>query len=447
MNKLFDEFNKVSPAAWKQKIQVDLKGADYNESLLWESEEGIVIKPFYTQEDRTHQKVNVSNKGFLVCQSIFVDKTNIASSLALDAIRRGATAIQFIAHKKFNIEKLLKDIDRSITLYFQFHFLDESFITSLAKDTNSFEVYFQLDIYGNLARSGNWFQNKAKDSEELKKIIQANENTVCIDGTLYQNAGANKTQQLAYILAQTNEYIEEFGTEVISKLHYQISVGSNYFFEISKLRALRILLNTLFEKHGVKNHSVHIFCQPSKRNKTLYDYNVNMLRTTSECMSGILGGANTISNLAYDAIYHKSNEFGERISRNQLLILQQESYLSDSQEYADGSYFIEQLTSQLAEKSLNLFKLIEKSGGFLSQLKKGSIQKKIKESADKEQEKFSKKELVLLGTNKLTNEKDRMKDSLELFPFVKSNRIKTLFPPILEKRISEQSEQERLTKE
>ena len=224
-------------------------------------------------------------------------------------------------------------------------------------------------------------------------------------------------------------------------------MGSNYFFEIAKLRAFRVLWASLLKEYDIKDISAHLFVQPSYRNKTLYDYNTNMLRTTSECMSAILGGSNTISNISYDAVYHKSNEFGERISRNQLLILQEESYLSEAQNFADGTYYIESLTHQLAEKALEIFKQIEKGGGFLKLLKEGTIQKKITESATKEEEKFNAQEIVLLGTNKLSNQNDKMQEEIEFYPFVKTNIIKTLIPPIIKKRLSENYESNRLKEE
>src|SRR5690606_16596197 len=151
------------------------------------------------------------------------------------------------------------------------------------------------------------------------------------------------------------------------------------------LRALRTLWATLADAYGF-NTDCFIFVNPTKRNKTLYDYNTNMLRTTTECMSAILGGANMICNLPYDAIYHKDNEFGERIARNQLLVLKYESYFDKVNNPADGTYYIESLTQQLAEKALELFKDIEANGGFLNQLKEGIIQRKIKESAERERE-------------------------------------------------------------
>jgi methylmalonyl-CoA mutase len=445
---LFDEFKPVSASAWKQKIQVDLKGEDYNDTLLWKTNEGIVVKPFYTKEDSTNVKINLPKEGCAICQTIFIDDEKIANSLALDALKRGANAIQFKASKKFDYRKVLTKINlSSLTIYFQFSFLDDAFQIELSNFCNSENAYFQTDIIGNLAENGNWFINLKEDHRKLENIITATENCISVSADLYQNAGATITQQLAYTLAHANEYLNYFGKDIASKIHFNFSVGSNYFFEISKLRAFRILWETLLQEYDVKKITAQIFTQPSFRNKTVYDYNVNMLRTTSECMSAVLGGANTISNVAYDAMYHKSNEFGERISRNQLLILQQESYLHEAQNFADGSYYIESLTQQLAENALTLFKQLEKAGGFLHLLKAGIIQKKISESAFKEEEHFNAKNIVLLGTNMLQNKEDRMKSDLELYPFVKQRNIKTLITPIIRKRLSETIEKERLAQE
>jgi methylmalonyl-CoA mutase len=154
-------------------------------------------------------------------------------------------------------------------------------------------------------------------------------------------------------------------------------------------------------------------------------------------MSAILGGVDGVSNLAYDAIYHKDNEFGDRIARNQLLILKQESYFNQVHNPADGAYYIESLTEQLAEKALALFKDIEANGGLITQLIEGTIQRKINESAQKEQELFDSGKEILLGTNKYPNKNDKMKHDLELFPFVKKNPRKTLITPIIETRKTE----------
>ena len=172
-----------------------------------------------------------------------------------------------------------------------------------------------------------------------------------------------------------------------------------------------------------------------------------MLRTTTECMSAVLGGANAVRNLPYDSLYHKSNEFGERIARNQLLILKSESYFDLVTNPADGSYYIEELSEKLAAKGLELFKNIEESGGYLNQLFEGTIQRKSKERAQQEQQAFDAGEISLIGTNKHPNPDDRMKSQLEVLPFVKIDPRKTLIAPIIEQRLSESIEKERLSHE
>jgi methylmalonyl-CoA mutase len=163
-------------------------------------------------------------------------------------------------------------------------------------------------------------------------------------------------------------------------------------------------------------------------------------------MSAVLGGANTISNLAYDAIFHKKNEFGERIARNQLIILKEESHLNNAS-IVNGSYYIEELTFEIAEKALDLFKKIEKSGGFVKQLFDATIQRKIVESDNKEQEQFDNNEIVLVGTNKYKNESDRMKESIQLYPFLKTRNKETVIEPVIAKRLAENLEKERLKSE
>jgi methylmalonyl-CoA mutase len=445
---LFNEFNTLTPAAWKQKIQVDLKGDDYNESLIWKSNEGVHVKPFYTTEDRHFNTIPLAKNGYKICQSIFVDDVIIANKLAKDSVDRGASAIQFIAKTSFDYKNLFDNINtKEIFIYLNFEFLNAAFVSEIDNYCKSNCLYFQIDIIGNLAKTGNWFSNLNSDLKEKNKYIQSVNNSICVDASIYQNAGASIIQELTYALAHTNEYIELFGKSIAPKLHYIFSVGSNYFFEIAKLRAFRILVDALLNEHGVKNTPIHIFTKPSLRNKTIYDYNVNMLRTTTECMSAILGGSDTISNISYDSIYHKSNEFGERISRNQLLILREEAYLSEAHKFANGAYYVESIEKQFAEKSLQLFKKIEKSGGFLKQLKKGTIQNKINENAKKQQTQFDQNEIILLGTNKLTSENDFMKNELQIYPFLKKKNTKTLIVPILQKRLADQLEQNRLKME
>ena len=444
---LFTSFDPVAPKAWKQKIQVDLKGADYNDTLIWKTEEGIDVKPFYTKEDRSQQEVKTTFKAYKVCQSVFVDDEKIANKIASDALSKGATAIQFVATKTFDFNTLLSGIEAGTNLYFTLQFLDAGFVKEVIQFCGDRETIFQIDPIGELAEQGNWFQNQQHDIATIKSLLSEGKSVLCVSLDLYQNAGATITQQLAYALAHANEYIHLLGGEAAKSISFSVAVGGNYFFEIAKIRALRVLWESLCDGLGIEHHEAHIFTTPSLRNKSIYDYNVNLLRTTSETMSAILGSSNTVANLPYDKIYNRSNEFGERISRNQLLVLNNESGFESAKDIVDGTYYIEALTDQLAEKALDIFKQIEKGGGFLSQLFEGTIQRKISESHEAELEKFESGKLRLLGTNFQPNPEDRMKDNLQLYPFTKTRNTKTLVIPIARKRLAEKLEKERLDQE
>jgi methylmalonyl-CoA mutase len=454
-NELFHEFGEVSAKQWKQKIQYDLKGADYNDTLVWQSLDGIKVKPFY-HPDETPQPVKVNSPGkWNITQQIYVSDSGRANKKAREALEKGAEALWFILpSEEVDLKSLFRDLNlEQLPVYLKPEFASEAFFIKL----NNFlgkpsQVRLQFDIVGHLARTGNWFEDKDKDHKILDSLMKNSGNfrtVLSVDLSLYQNAGANIPQQLAYALAHANEYLNHLKDEDLSaekEIQFIASVGPNYFFEIAKLRALRLLFASVAGEYRF-SADCHILALPTRRNKTLYDFNVNLLRTTTECMSAILGGANSICNMAYDAVYHKNNNFGTRISRNQLLILKHESYFEKVSNPAEGSYYIETLTHELASKALDIFKNIEKGGGFVTQLVEGIIQKKISESAEKEQEAFDKGELVLIGSNKYPNPEDRMKEELELYPFLKHKPRKTLLAPILEKRLTEKYETERLKQE
>jgi methylmalonyl-CoA mutase len=450
---LFDDFSPISSKQWKQKIQFELDGADYNKTVIWNSAEDIQVKPFYHyDEDYKTASIKTKASNFKICQNIFVYDVDKSIQRALNTLDRGAESLRFtIENEKTDIQKLLENIPlENRIVYFNFNFISIDFVKRL--DAISIQknavFYCNLDPIGQLAREGNWFATSDKNNfETLEEILKATTNLslLGVDLGLYQNAGANITQQIAYGLAHANEYLNRF-PDLTKPIVFQVAIGTNYFFEIAKLRALRMLFNLIAAEYN-PDLECHLLATPTKRNKTIYDYNVNMLRTTTECMSAILGGADAVANLPYDSLYHRDNEFGDRLARNQLLILKHESYFDKVDNPADGSYYIESLTIQLAEKSLALFKDIEANGGFLKLLNDGTIKKKIQESANKEQELFDAQKEVLLGTNKYPNPEDKMKHDLELFPFVKIKPRKTLITPIIEKRLAEKLEQGRLESE
>src|SRR5690606_30045419 len=347
--KLFQDFDPVSSKQWKQQIQFDLKGADYNQTLIWESPEGIKVKPFYHNDEfESEIRVQTNVSDFKILQRIYVFDVEKSNKRAKETLNRGAESIYFIIEKQeTDLAKLFAELPKEVVYYIKPLFLSEEFavkVNDFAK-ANNFSVNLLLDPIGQLAQDGNWFTNLDTDFSVLNALnSKLAIPFLSVNLSLYQNAGANIVQQLAYTLAHINEYFNRLS--VIPNLTIEVSVGANYFFEIAKLRALRMLFDALKKEYN-SEAELHLIAQPTKRNKTLFDYNVNMLRTTTECMSAILGGADVVSNLAYDVLFHKENEFGDRISRNQLLVLKHESYFDKVDNPADGAYYIESLTEQL----------------------------------------------------------------------------------------------------
>lgn len=464
---LFSDFNPVSSKEYKQKIQYDLKGADYNETLVWHSDEGINVKPFYHRDELENiQPIPGMPQQWYIGEAIFILDARQSAETANRAINDGAEAIYFQADTPFDVETLFSSLDsKEVPVYFNLNFLDVDFyehVAAFAKartntSSSASATTIKLDLIHHLVTDGNWYHTLTQDHTIFNKLLLGSTKNITIDTTAYQNAGATMFQQLAYGLAHLNEYLNHCEQEHLTpdEVTFEVAIGTNYFFEIAKLRAIRKLVDILMQEYALAGGlgeafaktKLKIIAHPTRRNKTIYDYNINMLRTTTECMSAVLGGADWVVNLPYDALYHKTNNFGQRIARNQLIVMKEESYLDAVSNPADGAYYVEELTRQLAEKALILFKDIESNGGFLKQLKEGTIQRKIKESAAREQEQFDGGDITLLGTNKHPNPNDKMKDDLELFPFLKIKPRKTIIEPIIPRRLAEAFEQERLKTE
>lgn len=453
---LFKEFPEVSGKQWKQQIEADLKGADYDEKLVYNSLDGIAVQPFYTSKDVTRSVNLPLPKPWSICEKIRIEDAGQGNQKAKQVLEKGAESLWFIITSE-SIEPgtLMEGLDLSrIPVYLDLQFLSLGYVQKLDDffAGKNAEVYLQTDILGNLSRTGNWFYNKKKDFKTLNSITSASnfESVLRVDLSLYQNAGANIPQQLGYAVASLKEYLDILTQKgEIPKAflpQFLVSAGSNYFFEIAKIRALRSLYRWFALENNLPE-KCRILAQPGVRDKTLYDFNVNLLRTTTQSMSAVLGGADAVYNTPYDTIFRKNSEFGERIARNQLLIMKHEAYFKRVANPADGAYYIESLTAQFTKAALDIYKEIEKEGGFLKQLLNGKIQEQIVESAAKEQELFDKGELILVGTSQYANPQDLMQKELELDPFKPEVSGKTLIQPILPKRLSEKLEQERLQKE
>jgi len=425
-----NEFQPSSSAAWKQKIQFELDGADYNQTLLTKTNEGITIKPFYHSDSFEKIQVPIIDNTFKICQSVTILNEETANNEALTAIEKGVSAIIFNATKPFNFKIVFQNLfNKNTEFHFNFSFLSEKFIQEICEILITETIYLNIDIIGNLAKTGNWYSNLNTDFNTLDNILKtAKPNfVISVNSEIYQNAGANSVQQIAYGLAHANEYLNKFGGNIAQKIQFKFAISSNYFFEIAKIRAFRYLYQLISEQYNT-SCSAQVFVEPSFRNKTSDSYNNHVQRFSTEFMSGIIGGANTISN----NITNKS-------CLQNLAILKEEFSKNNIQEITEGNYYIESLTKQIAEKALDIFKEIEKSGGFLYQLKEGIIQRKIAENAKKEQNQFNTKELILVGSNIFKNNVEKSTIFKETSTL--KNYRQTLIIPIVAKRLAAKLEQ------
>lgn len=465
---LFEEFTGVSEAAFKQKIQYDLKGADYQETLLTATREGINIKPFYHSDSAPQINIPArSTAHWYISQKIYAGNAVAANKKARNILERGSEGVIFvIPNNTVNPSQLFLDLPEHAGLQVHTIFLDVDYLKAIHKIRP--QAYVHIDIIYQLVYDGNWFENGKKDHENYGNFLALSPgffSNITVNTATYQQAGATVTQELAYYAAHLNEYLNHYlsgdkqyenmysafakaappqPTAPYKRINVDTAIGANYFMEIAKYRAYRIITKALGDIYEI-DLTCYITAVPSARNKSLLDYNVNMLRTTTECMSAILGGADTICNLPYDAFFNKENEFSDRIARNQLRILKDEAYLDKISNPAAGSYYIDTLTQQLTDKALDLFKTIEKAGGFVQSIFNGTIQRKIKESATQEQQAFINGSEVKVGVNKYPNSSQPLQKEYAILPFQKINPRKTLVQPIVPKRLAEELEKQKLT--
>ena len=438
--KLFEQFPSVSTEEWMDKITADLKGADFNKKLVWKTSEGLEVMPFYRQQDIENLKYidsfpgdfpylrgnRIENNNWRIRQNLTVTDYFTANEKALEILMRGIDSLGFfisdpemISEKKFDI--LLKNIvPEAVELNFLSNGKAKEIVDFFLKHINKIKAdpqkisgAIETDPLSSLMLNGTLCIPVEKGFDYLADVEKLTTDlplfrAIHLNASNFGNAGADLVQELAFGISMGAEYISQLGERGIgadiasSKIRFSFGTGSNYFPEIAKLRAARLLWSVVMNGFvpGKKNPArMEIHCVTSKWNKTLYDPYVNILRTQTEAMAAILGGADSLTVEPFDAVFREPDEFSERIARNQQLILKEESYFDKVADPAAGSYYIENLTSLIADKAWRLFLEIETNGGFLESLKKGFVQGKIKESAASRKADISKRKITFLGTS------------------------------------------------
>ena len=448
---LFSEFRKIPKEQWKEKTLADLKGADFNKKLVWRTLEGFDLQPYYASEDLQNLDYlkkfenNILNmedgsqgpRYWVNRERIVVTDADSANKAAIKALNSGADGLIFdlTGKEKIDIKKLLNNIlplhcsvsfiaDRQAAKLIKGYFMYES---TNHIETNQLFGSINYDPISNLTLKGKMADDGFEVLKEIIEITDAADQFygLTVNSTQFHNSGSSIVQELAFTLNVAVDYIDKLGEidvnaeKVIRNMEFYMSVGTDYFLEIAKLRALRILFYKIAESFGISDFdpgSINIHSISSLWTKTVYDPYVNMLRNTTEAMSAVIGGCNALTIAPYNENFEQPTELSKRVSRNISNILKEESYFDKIVDPSAGSYYIEIITNELVQKGWELFTEIEKEGGFIKSFLTGSIQSKIKATRTKKLKLVSQRRNVFVGTNQYPNtneKKDLIKSSDE----------------------------------
>lgn len=439
--KLFSDFPAITTQEWMDKIMVDLKGADYEKKLVWKTNEGFKVKPFYRREDLEGLKTTEGLPGqypyirgnkkddntWFVRQDIRVDNPAEANAKALDLLNKGIDSLGFhIKAKDLNadyIRTLLKDICcECVELNFktcQRHTVElAKLLTEYFKekgyDPEKLQGSLDFDPISRMMKKGKNVSGLIANAKELVEVMAPYPKFRCIavNSLALNNAGAYIYQELGYALAWGNEYLSRLTEAGVSadlaakKIKFNFGISSNYFMEIAKFRAARMLWADIVNEYHPACQcacQMAVHAETSSFNLTLFDAHVNLLRTQTEAMSAAIAGVDSITVTPFDKAYETPNDFSERIARNQQLLLKEESHLNRIVDPAAGSYYIENLTVSIAKQAWDLFLQTEEAGGMVKAVLDSSVQNAVNSSNRARHEAVSKRKEILLGTNQYPN--------------------------------------------
>ncbi len=462
---LLDEFSPVSKQEWLDKVVADLKGKPY-EKLVRTSESGIPIQPIYTSEDLPEDVaqsfpgmndlrrgdsylMEVSQGGWLLCQDFgqthfdhFEEfKQGIEAQpwngriglriLLADGFRKAfdpssehVAAGGLVIHDWSDLEKVvIWAEEKEVLLYFELgdaavDFLEAGFLGSVSGglDLNPLNFFREgKPDESLLAELLPWCLNALKKLRENSNSSSFKLFTINLQELEF--AGANATQQISFALAMATELADRLtgmgveADEVFRRIAFQFPITTDFFGEMAKIRAFRLVWGRMLEAWNLPRHAgdyTYIIGVPAISNETVADPHVNLLRHTTQAMSAALGGCVTVSLPAYNAQFEVPNEDALRIARNIQLVLKEEAYLNKVIDPAGGAYFVESLTDQLAAKAWTSFQEIEAAGGWLAYLKADRLAPILAEGSRKRRTAISTGTKTILGTNHFPNEKEKV---------------------------------------
>lgn len=437
--KLFDQFPGISYEEWRAKVEADLKGADFEKKLVWRTNEGFNVQPIYRAEDIADLKTTDSLPGefpyvrgtrtdndWLTRQEIIADTPEEANAIALDVLTKGVNSLGFKVEDPTvaTIATLLKGIDlkavevnfcscqrrvvdlaKALVEYLKANDAAASFKGSI--DYNPLKPTFrhgkQVDVNA-IVETAKLLLDIVKDVPALKILA--------VDSDALSNAGAYIYQELGYALAWGADWLTlltEAGVavdEIAARIKFNMGISSNYFMELAKFRAARMLWAQIVEQYkpaSADSAKMHVHASTSRFNQTVFDAYVNLLRSQTETMSAALAGVDSITTTPFDTPYKTPDAFSERIARNQQFLLKEESHLDKVIDPAGGSYYVETLTVSIAKEAWKLFLQTVNDGGFFALASEGKIQDAVNASCEKRHTDVARRKEVLLGTNQFPN--------------------------------------------
>ncbi|MCB0426165.1 MAG: hypothetical protein KDD16_02485 [Mangrovimonas sp.] len=419
-HKLFQDFTPVTKQQWIDKVTLDLKGEDFNK-LVWKNLNGLTFQPFYTIDDKVDFLAGTGENSQALINFRTIPVTNVekANNEALLAIKEGMTGLVFDFKETVSLEQLFKGIDLntiavSLVVESETQAVVDGFFEFAEKNLTSkknLKGYLDLGILTKYVTKGSL--NSAALDAVVKFINKSssypNFKALTISGTPFLDSGSNQVQEVAYTLNALvfvadgclNRGVSE---EVIfNNLAIQLGIASEFFIEIGKFRAFHSLLKLIAKKYGVTEFNPLMTAKTSVWSKSVTDAHTNMLRATTETMSAILGNVDGVLIDPYDKEFKAPTDFSSRIAGNISTILREESYLGKVANPVDGAYYIEEITTKIAEKSLELFKEIEQYGGFYQAFENEVIQKQISEIRQEKIKLISQRRLPMVGVNKYPN--------------------------------------------
>lgn len=434
--KLFDQFPPISTEEWKAKVEADLKGASFDKKLVWRTNEGFDLQPMYRAEDIANLDSTNSLPGefpyvrgikttndWLTRQEIIAETPAEANAKAVEVLTKGVTSLGFNVSDASEVAELLKGIDlkkveinlnccprkalevtKALVAIIKAEGAEKEFRGSVSFNPMRRPLNHGTEFPGDITAIAKELLAEVKDIANIKVLS--------VNSDMLSDAGAYIYQELGYALswgAMWMTLLTDAGVnaaEVASRIKFNMGISSNYFMELAKFRAARMLWSQVvmqYEGASEESAKMHVHATTSTFNQTIYDAHVNLLRSQTEAMSAALAGVDSITSVPFDAPYQTPDDFSERIARNQQFLLKEESHLDKVIDPAGGSYYVEHLTMAIAEQAWKLFLSVEEEGGFLKAANEGLVQKAVNESNAKRHNDVARRKEILLGTNQYPN--------------------------------------------